>query len=68
MEEALLALGIARAAVPIVLPILQSIFAESRDPTDEEKRVLRNAQTVEEDEFNSDMPVPPLHGPNGDEV
>jgi hypothetical protein len=57
MEEALIALGVARAAVPIVLPILQSIFAESRDPTDEEKRVLRNAQTVEEDEFNDDLPT-----------
>jgi hypothetical protein len=56
MEEALIALGVARAAVPIVLPILQSIFAESRDPTEDEKRVLRNAQTVEEDEFNDDLP------------
>jgi hypothetical protein len=61
MEEALLAIGVARAAVPIVLPILQSIFAENRDPTDEEKRVLRNAQTVEEDEFNDDLP----EGENG---
>jgi hypothetical protein len=56
VEEALLALGIARAAVPIVLPILQSIFAESRDPTEDEKRVLRNAQTIEEDEYNDDLP------------
>jgi hypothetical protein len=61
MEEALLAIGVARAAVPIVLPILQSIFAENRDPTDEEKRVLRNAQTVEETEFNDDLP----EGENG---
>lgn len=58
MEIILLALGLSRDLVLQVVPLVERITAEKRDPTPEELASLKAAQKAEEDAFNSDLSKP----------
>jgi hypothetical protein len=52
----LTAIGVAESLAPRAAALIPTLFSEKRDPTPEEIAALKDVETTEEEEFNSDLP------------